>query len=184
MSDTGPDVPSGATQQSPPMGSLAASSNAMAMTPGIIPPGNLNLSFTENLEADVEQLYDHRESWHTAAGIQSSIVSSLYRCRRIEDFYGSQFVIQKIERRKIFKKFDQYTIGELNETFERYNFNSRNQEENESIDVYVTALRTLAKRCSFRDFMHDSILRNRIVLGIRDKNTRKRLLQERKLQEQ
>ena len=40
---------------------------------------------------------------------------------------------------KIIEKFDQFTIGELNETFERYTFNSRNQEENESIDVYVTA---------------------------------------------
>ena len=27
---------------------------------------------------------------------------------------------------KIIEKFDQYTIGELNEMFERYNFNSRN----------------------------------------------------------
>ncbi len=28
---------------------------------------------------------------------------------------------------KIIGKFDHYTIGELNETFERYNFNTRNQ---------------------------------------------------------
>jgi len=82
---------------------------------------------------------------------------------------------------KIIEKFDQYTIGELNETFERYNFNSRNQEENESIDAYVTALRRLAKTCNFCDCMRDSILRDRIVLGVRDKHTRKRLLQERNL---
>ena len=67
---------------------------------------------------------------------------------------------------KIIEKFDQYTIGELNETFERYNFNSRSQEENESIDAYVTALRTLAKTCNFCDCMRDSILRDRIILGI------------------
>ena len=82
---------------------------------------------------------------------------------------------------KIIEKFDQYTIGELNETFERYNYNSRNQEENESIEAYVTALRTLAKTCNFCDCMRDSILCDRIVLGIRDKHTRQRLLQERKL---
>lgn len=82
---------------------------------------------------------------------------------------------------KIIEKFDQYTIAELNETFERYNFNPRNQEENKSIDAYVTALRTLEKTCNFCGCMHDSILRDRIVLGIRDKHTRKRLLQERKL---
>ena len=38
----------------------------------------------------------------------------------------------------IIQKFSEFTIGELNETFERYTFNSRNQQENESIDVYVT----------------------------------------------
>ena len=38
--------------------------------------------------------------------------------------------------RKIIEKFDQYSIGELHETFERYNFNSRNQEETEGIDTY------------------------------------------------
>ena len=37
---------------------------------------------------------------------------------------------------KIIEKFDQYSIGELHETFERYNFNSRNQEETEGIDTY------------------------------------------------
>ena len=82
---------------------------------------------------------------------------------------------------KIIEKFDQYTIGELNEMFERYNFNSRNQEDNESIEAYVTALHTLAITCNFCDCMHDSILRDRIVLGIWDKHRRKRLLQERKL---
>lgn len=47
--------------------------------------------------------------------------------------------------------------------------------------LIVTALRTLAKTCNFCDCMHDSIIRDRIVLGIKDKHTRKRLLQERKL---
>jgi len=82
---------------------------------------------------------------------------------------------------KIIEKFDQYTIGKLNETFERYNFNSQNQEENESIDVYITGLPTLAKTSNFCDCMRDSILRDQIVLGVRDKRTRKRLLQERNL---
>ena len=79
------------------------------------------------------------------------------------------------------EKFDEFTIGELNATFKRYTFNSRNQSENETIDAYVTALRTLTKTCNFCDCMRYSIIRDRIVLGIRDNRTRKRLLQERKL---
>ena len=82
---------------------------------------------------------------------------------------------------KIIEKFDQFTIGELNETFERYTFNSRNQEENKSTNAYVTALPTLAKTCNFCDCMHDLIICDRIVLGIKDKQTRFWLLQEWKL---
>lgn len=49
-----------------------------------------------------------------------------------------------------------------------------------SIDAHVTILRTLAKIWYFCDCMHDLHIRNRIVLGIHDKQTRHRLLQDRK----
>ena len=62
--------------------------------------------------------------------------------------------------------FDLYTVGEINETYERYIFNSRNHKPDESIDAYVTALRDLAKTCNFCDLFNDSLLRDRIVLGI------------------
>jgi len=43
----------------------------------------------------------------------------------------------------VVQKFEEYCIGQTNETFERYLFNSRSQKENESIVHYVSALRTL-----------------------------------------
>ena len=74
---------------------------------------------------------------------------------------------------KIMEKLDELAIGKVNGTYERYMFNSRNQEADESINGYVAALRKLAQTCN--------IIRDRIVLGVRSKQTRKRLLQERKL---
>ena len=47
--------------------------------------------------------------------------------------------------------------------------------------AYVTALRTLVKTCNFCDCMCDSIICERIVPGIQDHCTHKRLLQERSL---
>ena len=82
---------------------------------------------------------------------------------------------------KIMEKLDEFTIGEVNETYERYMFNSRDQEADESIDVYMAALRTLAQTCNLCLCLHDSVIRERIVLGVRSKQLRKRLLQERKL---
>ena len=81
----------------------------------------------------------------------------------------------------ITQKLDHYIIGEVNETYERYMFNKRDQEASESIEAYLSALRELAKTCNFCDCLQDSLLRDRIVLGIRDSHTRKLLLQKRKL---
>ena len=44
----------------------------------------------------------------------------------------------------ILARLEQYCIGEVNESFERYNFNKRDQEPHESIDAYVSSLRRLA----------------------------------------
>lgn len=41
---------------------------------------------------------------------------------------------------KVIKKFEEFCIGETNETYERFIFNRRSQEENKSIDQYVTVL--------------------------------------------
>ena len=63
----------------------------------------------------------------------------------------------------------------------RYVLNNRAQEESKSIDNYVNALRTLVQSCNYCHGLHDSLLRERLVIGIRNSGTRKKLLQEKKL---
>jgi hypothetical protein len=72
---------------------------------------------------------------------------------------------------KIIDKFDKYAIGQVNETYERYNFNSCAQQDGETIDEYVAKLRTLAQTCGFCVCLHDSLIRDRIVLGVADAST-------------
>jgi hypothetical protein len=72
-------------------------------------------------------------------------------------------------------------LGETNETYERFIFNSRQKSDEESIDKYVTTLRKLAQTCNFCACLHDSLIRDRLVLGINDNATKKKLLQDRKL---
>ena len=81
----------------------------------------------------------------------------------------------------IITKFNTYAIGEINETYERYVFNKRQQEQGETFEAYLTTLRTLAKTCSFCNCLGDTLLRDRIVTGINNNNTRKLLLQKREL---
>jgi hypothetical protein len=54
--------------------------------------------------------------------------------------------------------------GKTNETYERYCFNKRDQEQGENIDTYVAALRTLVKTCNYGT-LEDSLIRDRIVSG-------------------
>lgn len=75
------------------------------------------------------------------------------------------------------KLWSEYCVGQTNITFERYQFNKCVQNTDESVENYYVRLRSLASTCEFGT-LTDDLIRDRIVLGIRDDNTRKRLLQE------
>ncbi len=76
----------------------------------------------------------------------------------------------------VLRKFEAFCVGTTNETYERYLFNKRDQESGESIDAYVTALRSLARSCNY-GAIQDSLIKDRIVVGISNNGTRKKLLQ-------
>lgn len=78
-------------------------------------------------------------------------------------------------------KFEEHAVGEINETYERFVFNHRCQEEGESFENFYTDLRVFIKSCNYCAQCLDSMLRDRIVIGIRDQATRHELLKVRKL---
>ncbi len=80
----------------------------------------------------------------------------------------------------ILQKFDEYCIPPANTTYQRHIFNTRSQHEGETIDHYVTDLRNKAKTCDFGT-LNDSLIRDRIVCGIRNDQVRIRLLREKNL---
>lgn len=81
---------------------------------------------------------------------------------------------QKDKLVPIIEKFEAYCSPKKNTTYERYIFNSCTQ-NGRTIDAFVTDLRSKAKTCEFGD-LQDSLIRDRIVCGIDDNNTRERLL--------
>ena len=78
---------------------------------------------------------------------------------------------------KIIEKFDQYHNPRKNITWERHKFNMRNQQPGESINQYVTDLKTKAQTCEFAQ-LKDSLICDRIMCGITCNRTRARLLKE------
>ena len=84
---------------------------------------------------------------------------------------------EKGDMNKILELWTSYCVGETNITYERYKFNNRNQDLNESIDTYASALHTLAFTCDFGE-LKDQLIRDKIVCGIQNNAVRKKLLQE------
>lgn len=77
----------------------------------------------------------------------------------------------------VIRKFEQFCTPKRNETYERYVFNSKNQAESESVEEFITDLKLKCQSCNFGE-LADSLIRDRIVMGVRDKGLREKLLGE------
>ena len=81
---------------------------------------------------------------------------------------------------KVMEKFDAYFDVRKNVIFERARFNKRNQLEGETAEEYVTALYGLIESCEYGT-MKDELLRDRLVVGIRDSTVSQKLQMNAKL---
>lgn len=75
---------------------------------------------------------------------------------------------------KVVQKLDGFFQVRKNVIFERARFNKRNQREGESAENYITALYELVETCEF-GAMKSEMLRDRMVVGIRDSALSERL---------
>ncbi len=71
-------------------------------------------------------------------------------------------------------KLDEFFRVRKNVIYERAKFNRRDQKEGESVETYITELYRLAESCEYGD-MKEQLLRDRLVVGIRDTKMSERL---------
>lgn len=107
----------------------------------------------------------------TVAGPQSIEVLNTLVFERAEDKGKYDVVIEK---------FDSHCSPKKNETFERYVFRTRLQQQGETFDSFLMDLKLKARTCNF-GLLQDSMIRDQIVFGINDKKVRERLLRETEL---
>ena len=72
------------------------------------------------------------------------------------------------------------TATQNNVTVIRYKFNTRSQNDGETIDQYVTELKRLAKDISYGE-LSDEMIRDRIVWGTNNSQIKEKLLQAEEL---
>ncbi len=75
-----------------------------------------------------------------------------------------------------------YVKGQVNETVERKNFRKRTQQDGESFDDFLVALRELSKTCNFcTDECLQKNIRDQVIEGLSDGSTIEDLLKEKNL---
>ena len=101
----------------------------------------------------------------------------------LRTYEGFKFPTPDSQRttQEIIDKIEHYAVGEVNETFERYLFHKHVQSEGETFEQFESDLRVLIKTCSFCENCVESVVRDRIVLGIPNPDIRQEHLKNRKL---
>jgi hypothetical protein len=114
------------------------------------------------------------------AGSDADKINCLLYCMgdRAEDVIKRFPATQSYE--ETLKGLDEIFTPRKNIIYERYRFNTRKQGEDESIDIFITDLFKLAETCDYGT-LREELIRDRIIVGMRDKTTSERLLQRQKL---
>ena len=77
----------------------------------------------------------------------------------------------------ILDKLQVHFAPSRNLLYERYIFHTADHQPNETVDQYVIRLRQLAEKCKFTQ-LETEMIRDRLVLGTKDKAARARLFRE------
>lgn len=85
----------------------------------------------------------------------------------------------KTKLEEIITLFDEHFKPKQNEVINSYTFNKRNQEDGETFDAFYTAIRKIAENCNYKE--KDRMLRDRIVIGVKDQRTQQKLLEIKEL---
>lgn len=168
------------------MSSSGQEAAATGPAPGIKPPNPLTLGSnpTENWKlfkqryktyALLAQLDKQTQAYQTA------MFTHCLSDEALKVYNGFHFGTDTPTVTQIMTKFDEFAVGQVNVTYERFMFNQRKQEEGETFENFYSAIRNLSKTCDFCENCIDSMIRDKLVLGLRDSNTQTELLKIRDL---
>lgn len=122
------------------------------------------------------------QQYRDASGLseesQTRQVSTLLYClgEEANDVLASTNISEEDKKdfTKVMDKFDEFFKVRHNVIFERARFNQRNQLPGEAAEKYIADLYRLAENCNFGNFK-DELIRDRLVVGIRDLKTSQQL---------
>lgn len=159
-----------------------------ANIPGMIPaPAQMKLGgdWSANWDIFREEYNDYALATGLVdkqAGVQAATLRSLMgaECRHVYKHNLNLSQAEQANAGAILDALEAYFKPAKNVIYERYVFGCCKQDEGESIDSFVTRLREKAASCEY-GVLRDELIRDKIVLGIANESTRRRLLREKNL---
>ncbi|KAJ8029616.1 hypothetical protein HOLleu_29056 [Holothuria leucospilota] len=146
------------------------------------------LSFNGNMSDNWKKFQQRFKLYMVASGLSGK--DPKIQCATLLHIVGEEaldvyntFELDEAARNDVdtlLKRFADPFTPKKNVTYERHVFNTRVQHQGESVDQFVTDLKTKAKTCEFGGLC-DRLIKDRIVVGVTDEQVRARLLRERDL---
>ncbi|XP_063832434.1 uncharacterized protein K02A2.6-like isoform X2 [Ostrinia nubilalis] len=93
----------------------------------------------------------------------------------LQDVYDTNMLKTETTIDKILIRLDEYFIPKTNLTYERYKMFTRKQDQEETFEQYVTALKKLSQSCNFGS-LRDEIVRDLFICGLRNPVLQRQLL--------
>ena len=135
------------------------------------PPNPFDFKHPDDWQSWKRRFEQYRHASGLATGNEQRQVSTLLYCLGEQaDAVLSSTGISEDNRKKyseVMSKFDEYFKVRKNIIFERARFNRRNQLPGETAEEYITVLFNLVDSCDYGE-LRDEMLRDRLVVGIRD----------------
>ena len=150
----------------------------MAATYQVPPPECFNFSRPEEWMKWSRRFERFRKASGLNEKAQETQVNTLiYSMGDQADDILRSFALSEEERTQystVIAKFEAHFVKRRNVIYKRARFNNRRQEEGESVDSFITELYSLAEHCGYGE-LHDKMIRDRIVVGIRNAKLSERL---------
>lgn len=170
-----------ARQNNQPEGSVSTPQRIHTMATSavqITPPDSFDFSNSANWPKWIRRF----ERFRIASGLidkpdEYQVNSLLYTLGDTADDILSVLPLSEADKKnfdKVKSAFETHFVGTHNVIYERAKFNLRMQEQGESAESFITSVHTLAENCKF-GALRDELIRDRIVVGIRDKKLSERL---------
>ena len=158
--------------------------NEMSEMGGMKPPGNFNpvglevatswLKWSEQFEFYMKAT----EKDTKGSDVQVAILLTLLGAEAM-DIYRSFDWVTAVDKDDIVivkAKFKAYFTPRVNETYERYKFLKRKQEQGETFECFLTDLNNLVSSCGYHVEEKSKVLRDQIVMGVVSNVVREKLL--------